>query len=232
MRQWLVLFDIDGTLLSAGQVFRRALSEALLATYEQTGDIDGFEYSGKTDPQIVRELMHGAGLSNAAIDAHLREALALYERLLLPLLLTAGSVQAKPGVPSVLELLQARSEVTLGLLTGNMERCARAKLTPLGLNRFFPFGAFGSDAEDRHLLPALAVNRALDCTGRRFSGKQIVVVGDSIHDVRCGRSLGVRAVAVASGKTARQTLAAECPDLLCDSLSDPKASVDAILGDQ
>ncbi len=225
----LVLFDIDGTLLSAGGPFRRALGDALVSHYGTAGAIDGFEFSGKTDPQIVRELMQGAGLDDARIDGEMAAALDTYRSGLVGHL-RPEDVQLKPGVVALLERLATETVATLGLLTGNLEPCARAKLEPPGLNRFFAFGAFGSDHEDRHRLPALAVERALAHTGHRFAGKSVVIIGDSIHDVRCGRSLGVRAVAVASGRTARGPLAAESPDALFDDLSQTDAVLAAIFG--
>ena len=92
--------------------------------------------------------------------------------------------------------------MTLGLLTGNLEPCARLKLEPIGANRFFAFGAFGSDDEDRYRLAPVALARAREATGIAFEGREAVIVGDSVHDVLCGRGVGVRAVAVATGKTA------------------------------
>jgi phosphoglycolate phosphatase-like HAD superfamily hydrolase len=226
----LVLFDIDGTLLSAREAFRTALSEALSTTFGTTGPMAGFDFSGRTDPAIVRGLMLAAGIEAAVIDARLDRALAGYQANLVPLL-GPHAVQAKPGIPGLIQRLAADATVTLGLQTGNLERCARAKLAPLDLNRYFPLGAFGSDHENRHELPAIAVQRAYRATGRRFAGKSIVVVGDSIHDVRCGQSLGVRAVAVASGTTSRDSLSAEGPDVLLDDFADVEAALAAILGD-
>jgi phosphoglycolate phosphatase len=229
LRESLILFDIDGTLLSAGRVFRQALGEALLATYGVTGPIEGFSFSGRTDPEIVRGLMRGAGLGDAAIDQRLAAALERYAANLIPLLVPEA-VTAKAGIPHLVERLADDSGVTLGLLTGNLEPCARAKLEPLALNSYFPFGAYGSDHEQRSELPAIAVERAYRTTGRRFAGKAIVIVGDSIHDVRCGRHLGVRAVAVASGTTSRAELAAEAPDALLQDFADTEAAAAAILG--
>lgn len=223
-----MLFDIDGTLLSAGRVFRQALSEALLAVFGTTGPIDRYEFSGKTDPQIVRELMTQEGLPSSRVAEGLTAALEAYrDRLVAEI--RPGEVHPKPGVFPLLERLAAEPRVVLGLLTGNLEPCARAKLEPLGLNPRFPFGAYGSDHEDRHRLPAIAVERAWRATGHRFAGKSIVVVGDSVHDVRCGRGLGVRAVAVASGRTTRASLAAEAPDALLDDLADTDRVLAAIL---
>jgi phosphoglycolate phosphatase-like HAD superfamily hydrolase len=225
----LVLFDIDGTLLSAGGISSRAMVEALVAEFGTAGAADEYDYSGKTDPQIVRDLMGAAGVPGARIDAGMSAVLTDY-RSRLDARLRPEHVRAKPGVEAVVTALAQDARVTLALLTGNIEPCARAKLEPLGLNRHFPFGAYGSDHEDRYRLPTVAVARATAHTGATFTGEEVVIVGDSIHDVLCGRSIGVRAVAVATGRTSRERLAVEQPHALLDDLSDTALAVGQILG--
>jgi phosphoglycolate phosphatase len=229
----LVLFDIDGTLLSAGAVARDSILHALERAYDWRAeaphrDRRRYDFSGKTDPQIVRELVSPT-VGRQACEEGLTRALELYleelERRLTP-----GTVALKPGIPELLHGLSEEADVTLGLLTGNIERGARLKLGPPGLNRYFPFGAFGSDSADRYELPAVAIDRAREACGRTFSGKAVVIVGDSVHDVACGRSLGVRAVAVATGPTPGDALAAERPDELLADFSDLSRSLEAILG--
>ena len=229
----LVLFDIDGTLLSAGKVARESILRALESAYgwkarDEHSNRQKFDFSGKTDPQIVRELVT-ADVGPGRCEAGLERALAVYleelERQLSP-----EAVVPKPGIPKLLERLSGDARVTLALLTGNLERGARLKLEPPGYNRYFPFGAFGSDSADRYELPRIAVERAFDRTGRRFSEKTVVVVGDSVHDVACGRSIGVRSVAVATGPTPWERLEAENPDALLPDFSDTERSLEAILG--
>jgi phosphoglycolate phosphatase-like HAD superfamily hydrolase len=229
MRSRLVLFDIDGTLLSAGALSSRALEAALVETYGTAGPAAGYDYSGKTDPQIVRELMRGAGLDDAAIEERRPLALERYRGRLAEWI-RPEHVRPKPGVVALLESLAGEAGVRLGLLTGNLEPCARLKLEPIGANRFFAFGAYGSDDEDRYRLPAVALARAREATGIEFLGPDAVIVGDSVHDVLCGRGLGVRAVAVATGKTAPATLAAAAPDALVADFGDTAAGRRAILG--
>ena len=230
----LVLFDIDGTLVSAGSVARDSILKALEAAYggwragDHHQDRGRYDFSGKTDPQIVRDLVTEQ-IGRERCEADLARALDLYlvqlERMLEP-----ASVVPKPGIAALLERLAREPGVTLALLTGNLERGARLKLEPPGFNRYFPFGAFGSDSADRYELPRIAVERARRHTGRGFEGKSIVVVGDSVHDVACGRSLGVRSVAVATGITGPDRLAAEKPDALMPDFSDTERSLEAILG--
>jgi phosphoglycolate phosphatase-like HAD superfamily hydrolase len=229
----LILFDIDGTLVSAGRVARDSILRALESAYvwkagEEHEDRSRYDFSGKTDPQIVRDLVIDR-VGAERCESDLPRALDLYlkelERQLEP-----GSVVAKPGIAALLSRLAAEPFVTLGLMTGNLERGARLKLEPPDFNRYFPFGAFGSDSADRYQLPRIAVSRARERTGHVFEGKAIVVVGDSVHDVGCGRSLGVRSVAVATGITSPERLAAENPDALLADCSDTERALEAILG--
>jgi phosphoglycolate phosphatase-like HAD superfamily hydrolase len=229
MTPTLVLFDIDGTLLSAGRAARQSVLTALAEVYGwESGNGQTHDFSGKTDPQIVRELVE-EDVGRERCEALLEKALARYLEEFARLL-TPEAVVTKPGVTKLVARLAAEPRVTLGLLTGNLERGARMKLEPPGLNPYFPFGAFGSDSADRYCLPAIALGRARLRSGRTHSGKSIVIVGDSVHDVLCGRPLGVRAVAVATGPTPAARLAESRPDALLESFADVDAAVEAILG--
>src|SRR5512141_571589 len=223
----LVLFDVDGTLLSAGRAARESILAALSAVLGWDGSADGHDFSGKTDPQILRELVLDA-VGTTRFESALDAVLDCYVREL-ALRLTPHAVVPKPGVPALLERLAKEPRVTLALLTGNIERGARMKLEPPGFNRFFPFGAFGNDSADRYSLPSIAVARARERMGRDFSGESVVIIGDSVHDVACGRSLGARAIAVATGPTPAEKLAAERPDALFADFSEVEAAAGAIL---
>ncbi|MES1211361.1 MAG: HAD family hydrolase, partial [Acidobacteriota bacterium] len=120
--------------------------------------------------------------------------------------LERDGMQLLPGVLELLESLAARPDVTLALLTGNWEAGARIKLSRFGLNRFFPFGAFGSDATDRDDLPPVALGRAERHTGRPFRPEEALIIGDSIHDVGCARAHGIPVLAVATGRTSAKEL--------------------------
>lgn len=204
-RPRLILFDIDGTLLKGRRRLRRWFGESLETVYGQVGDIDGHSFSGKTDPQIVTELMLGAGVPEAEILGLLPDLQAVYLRRLSEELVE-DDMELLPDVVSVLSKLEEASDITLGLLTGNWEGGARSKLACFDLNRYFPFGAFGDDQADRTNLPPVALERAARVVGGDFTPRETLIVGDSPLDVSCARAHGIRAAAVATGYTPLEQL--------------------------
>jgi phosphoglycolate phosphatase-like HAD superfamily hydrolase len=224
----LVLFDIDGTLITDGGAAREAFTDALRETYGFSGDLTRYDFSGRTDPQITHMVLGDAGFSAREIDARMD---ALWLVYLEHLAATApGRVRALPGIPALLDALAADARVTLALLTGNIEPGARLKLGGADLNRYFPFGAFGSDSARREELPPIAVARAAAATGIDFRARDVVIVGDSIYDVRCGVPHDAMTIAIASGKTPADTLRAENPHHLFESAEDLDALLAAICG--
>ena len=221
----LVLFDIDGTLLNAGGAGARALRDALVQVFGQTGPIGAYRMGGRTDPQIVRELMTAVGMTEEEIRPRLDE---LWEVYLGNLRGEVGRarIDPLPGVPALLDRVEAAGDPTvLGLLTGNVREGARIKMQAAGLEfGRFRVGAFGSDHGDRPELPAVATRRARELTGVDYAGKEIVIIGDTPFDIACGEHLGVRTIAVATGSHPAEELAACGPDYLFRDL----ANVDAV----
>lgn len=217
----LLLFDIDGTLLSTEGAARVAFHRALIEVFGTTGPIDNHAFDGKTDPQIARELMSLAGFNDAQIDAALPGLFKSYlAGLARELNATDHRTRVYPGVRELLDALRAESDVVLALLTGNMERGAQLKLASAGLDEYFAFGAFGSDCEQRTGLPPVAIERARESVGRGFEGKDVVVIGDTPSDVRCGEALGVFALGVATGRHSTQSLLEAGADAAVEDLSD------------
>ncbi|HEY0025506.1 MAG TPA: HAD hydrolase-like protein [Longimicrobium sp.] len=219
----LILFDIDGTLLDAGGAGRRAIATAMVKVYGQTGRLDGYRMGGRTDPQIVRELLGGVGVGEAEIEAGLEALWPMYVEGLRHDI--TGRVKALPGVPALLDRIHAyHPETVLGLLTGNVVEGARLKVEAAGLPfGRFRVGAYGSDHWQRPELPAIAIQRARELTGIGYQGKEVVIVGDTPFDISCGAHLGVRTVAVATGGHTMEELAACGPDHLFADLSDTEA---------
>src|SRR5262245_48108586 len=179
----LVLFDIDGTLISARGVGRRALASALREVYGTEGSLDAYDTRGKTDPRIIADVLGAAGLDDPAIQGGLDAVFASYARQLEVLIGAGDGVQILPGMAAVVRALDARPDVVIGLLTGNIARGAELKLRPTGLWPYFRVGAFGSDHVDRRQLPAVACARLRERLGHHVPYDRVTIIGDTPHDI-------------------------------------------------
>lgn len=225
----LVLFDIDGTILWSDGAGRRAMTEALTTVFGGAGPTD-YHYDGKTDPQIVRDLMRASGHTDETIDERIDPLMQRYlgglEREL------AGGTRAHvfDGVRELLDLLEARGDIILGLLTGNLRAGAAIKLRAANIDvDRFKVCAFGSDHHARAELPALAQQRAKGDLGLEIPGDHIYVVGDTPADITCGHAIGARAIAVATGRYTPEELARHHPFALFSSLADTEAVMRVIV---
>jgi phosphoglycolate phosphatase len=227
-RPRLLLFDVDGTLLSSGPASRAAFASALIDVFGTSGDLSNYAFEGKLDPIIVGELMREAGVDNEVFVERLPWALALYlDRL--EDALAVERPRLKPGVPELLERVAASPVAVSALLTGNVERGARIKLSAAGIWHRFLFGVFGDEAPRREKLGPLALFRAKERTGISFDGRDCVVVGDSPNDVACGKAIGARVVAVATGKTTAERLRDAGADVVFADFRDLDAAAEALL---
>ena len=213
----LILFDIDGTLVRGGPA-KEAFCDALVETYGTTGDADTISFAGKTDPQIARELLAGAGLDARTIEAGFEE---LWRRYLAHLgeRIVERPVAVLPGVGALLDELAAVADIGVGLLTGNIAGGAELKLGSAGLWGRFGFGSYGSDHEERDELPAIAMSRARALWGDFLDAADACIVGDTPRDVACGRAGGMRTLAVATGTYTIEELESTCPDHVLPDLA-------------
>jgi len=224
----LFLFDVDGTLISAGGAGRVALGRALQEVYGTVGAIDRYDFRGKTDPRIVLDLLGGEGWAEADIRARLTACFAAYLRELERLIADGRQVRVMPGVAELVAALSTRADAVVGLLTGNIEPGARVKLRSTGLWPHFRVGAFGSDDHDRRRLPAVARERARALVGQDVPFDRVTIIGDTPLDVDCARGCGAVAVAVATGQYRHGELAACTPDLLFGDFSNVDEVVRAL----
>lgn len=224
----LLLFDIDGTLVWGGPA-KEVFHLAMVETFGTAGAIEGHSFSGKTDPQIARELLRGAGMDDGEIDRGLPE---LWRRYLTGLEegLAERPMDVLPGVPALLEALAREGDVALALLTGNIADGARLKLGSAGLVQHFQVGSYGSDAENRDDLPGVALERAREAWGVDFPVEEVIVVGDTPRDVQCGRATGTRTMAVATGHFDAVALRDTGADHVVEDLGDTRAMVELLAG--
>ena len=231
MNHRLVLFDIDGTLLLTAGAGRRAIRSALFDWLPDDAIFERVRFDGKTDPQIVAELLAEGGAPDPREPARLAEVCTRYVAALeSELAQSAARARQLPGVTPLLQRLEGERGVVLGLLTGNLARGAELKLRAVGLEPArFRLGAYGSDSAHRPDLPAVATQRAEALFGRVPRGEEVVIIGDTPADVTCGRAIGARAIGVATGDYSVEDLRAAGARAAFESLEPLAPVLDAIL---
>jgi len=227
----LVLFDIDGTMLLTHGAGRSAIRQAFASELGIEGRFDEVRFDGKTDPQIIKEILELAEHPNPESEDAIAAVCARYLELLqFELEVGRSRVRVLPGVREVLSELELRSGVVLGLLTGNVERGAHLKLIAADIApERFTVGAFGSDAASRPDLPPIAVERAVHKHGWSPEGRDVVIVGDTPADMTCGNGIGARAIGVATGSYSVEELRKAGADDAFETLEALTEVVDAVL---
>jgi phosphoglycolate phosphatase-like HAD superfamily hydrolase len=214
------LFDIDGTLLRSGGAGKAAMEAALTTAFGVPNSANGVPFSGRTDRSIGRDLFHLHGVEATAQNwqhflqaylQHLPSCLDRYQGIVLP------------GIAKLLQSLAKRSDVAVGLLTGNVRDGARLKLAHFGLFEHFAFGGFGDDHWERDDVAREALAAARAALGDSLHRERIWVIGDTPLDITCARAIGARVLAVATGWHSVDDLAPHRPDLLLADLTDPSA---------
>lgn len=215
----LLLFDIDGTLLISGGAGNRALNRALQRQYGISRAMESIIPDGKTDPAIIREIFQ-KNLQREPNIEEIENLCHMYLDNLRDEIQISSGYRLLPGVLPLLERAGKRSDLLMGLLTGNLERGAELKLGRSQLNRFFLFGGFGSDSEDRGEIAKMAVLRGREYAGEQIPLDRIFVIGDTVFDIQCARTVGAKALAVATGSTSFEELSFHRPDYLMENFSD------------
>jgi len=231
VKRKLVLFDIDGTILLTAGAGRRAILAALSEEVPGVAALDRVRFDGKTDPQIVAELLEVAGRTEARESELVRALCRRYVgHLARELERPASRTTLMPGIPDLLDRLEEHEAVVLGLLTGNLAEGAALKLRSGGIDPSrFQVGAYGSDAGHRPDLPSIAARRAVPFFGREPTGAEVVILGDTPADIACASCINARAVAVATGSYSVADLAAFAPHAVFEDFRDTDRVLEAIL---
>ena len=212
----LALFDIDGTLVRGARCHYQAFVESVRKFYGFEEDISGLNYAGKTDPQILREVLELGGFTEEEINASFKNCLEFMVEYYIKNIYKEN-VRALGGTNELLKEL-VKEKTLLGLVTGNLKPIAYAKLGKVGLDDFFPFGGFGSDSADRSKL----VEKALYLAKKRYGydGDSVFVIGDTPRDVYAAQVYDLKTIAVATGSYSVDDLKKCGADYVLHDLSD------------
>ncbi len=220
---YLILFDIDGTLVLTGRAGVRAMNRACADIVGHDDALDGVAFAGRTDWSILRDVMlnHDKPTDRPLLDRLTRRYVAhLAEEIQLP---GKGLKDVMPGIRELLDALRQRDDVALGLLTGNFIDGARIKLEYFDLWKYFRCGAFGGDSADRNDLVPVAIRRAREAGVADVEPARVIVVGDTPNDVECARVVGAMPVAVATGSYSVEQLRETGADVVFKDLADTAA---------
>jgi len=214
----LILFDIDGTLLRSQGAGVRAMEQALRSIHGEHASLRGIEVAGRLDVLIWRDARRRLGL-DAADEAHGRFR-ALYAANLRSLFDSGVEARALPGVTEIVNEVHEAADLTLGVLTGNYAETGRLKMRHAGLDpdRFI-IDAWGDEGESRRDLPPVAIRRFEERAGRAIHATDVVIIGDTPHDVDCARHHGCRSIGVATGQFSAEQLRGAGADLAVESLA-------------
>lgn len=216
----LILWDIDGTLIRTNRAGIAALVRAFAQVHGREPDMASIEVSGRTDRWIIARMLEAHGITPSPENTH--TILEGYLQLL------HGEIAARPGrvLPGIVELLETlhqRDDVVQALLTGNVERGARIKLEHFRVWHYFAFGAFGDDSALRNDLGPHALRRARERHAIDFAPEHTFVIGDTPHDIECGKAIGARTIGVATGTFSLEQLAAHAPTAVFADFADTAA---------
>lgn len=221
----LFLFDIDGTLISSGGAGEFAINMAIRDMFGVESGLDGIDIAGRTDKLITEKVFkkYGVELTPEKSTQFLDTYLAYLSQEL-----PRRKGRLLPGILELLTALKSRPYVALALLTGNLVRGAELKLTHFDVWHYFEFGAFADDHHDRNQLGPVAQARAVERHGNQFSPARTFILGDTRHDIECGKVIGAVTVAIATGNHTAEELAPYHPDFLFENLSDVPAVLAAL----
>ena len=215
----LILFDIDGTLLHASGAGRDATRAALLEVFGEAAEVDMHRFGGKTDWFTLLQLLEPRGFAPGTIELRMKQYDETVARHL-DVIIKQRQVYALPGAMTAVKVLHQRSDVTLGVVTGNVASNAPIKLRAAGFDPdWFEVGAYGSEAIIRDELPRLAHQRAEALTGKTFPPSDVIVIGDTPADVTSARAFGAKSIAVLTGFAEREEIEAAKPDHILPDLT-------------
>ncbi len=227
----LILFDIDGTLVqtttNSVEHWKHRIGKVIKEVYgkDVNFEIETKKYNGGVDRNVLRSIARDAGVTDDAVfDANFSHAREVFHEALKESI-GSGAIlyRANTEAHELVKLLHAKREHYLGIITGNIEMNAWLKLTTAGMREYFSFGGFADEVNDRAELARHAVEKATKHFKQSFAPREVVIIGDTVHDIRCGKHIGATTIGVTTGLTnGYEDLVKEEADLVVDSLMDER----------
>ena len=228
MIEKLVLFDIDGTLLHGGGSGRTATERAMRELFGTVGKLADYRFDGKTDRYTLIQLLMPEGFTQEYVEARLPEYEVIASRHLTEVI-DQHHFRTLPGAIDLVNALKTRSDMLIGLITGNLPQMAAIKLRRAGFDLDdFAVKVYGSEACARRELAPIVIERAQKYCGVPFEPTQVVMLGDTLDDIDCAHNIGARMISVATGPYKRDQLEAHSPYIVFDDLTDNEAVIEAI----
>lgn len=230
--KYLVLFDIDGTILKfkhsiAKKIFAEELEKILNLKIPEKALPD---FHGMTDLQIIKNICLNIGYSYNELSKNLSN---LWENLYNIFLSYSNNenIYLMPGIKELIEVLNYDNDFILGLLTGNFKKNAYLKIKTVGLEEYFQFGAFGCDTEDRDLLPPIAIERANKFINKEnlFNNSNTIIIGDTFRDIQCAKANNIACISVCTGYQSYEELAKLNPEAIFNDLTNTFLIKDTII---
>lgn len=218
----LLLFDIDGTLITGHGVPKKVAMEVINRRFPEFKNGNNVAFNGMTDPLIIKEVLAANNQHISIDDPIILEILDDFVNELRIHVNPGSPPSLLPGVESLLKSCLERDDIFIGLVTGNIMQGAKIKLTAVDIYKYFAIGAFGSDHWNRNVLPPIAVKRAEKYFGKTFNQNNIWIIGDSPRDVECAKCNGLKCIAVETGKVPETELGKAGADHILKNLNDQK----------
>ncbi|MCX8125035.1 MAG: HAD hydrolase-like protein [Spirochaetes bacterium] len=218
---------MDGTLLKTNGAGKQAMVKAAIEVYGTAGHMDTVNFQGRTDPLILMQSLMPYGISQETIFAHIENFKYRYFRYLEEIMPQSDAILL-PGIRELLQALTHYDTIIIGLLTGNFYQGALIKLQYFDIFHYFTMGVFADDTHIRNDMPSIALQRLHSLTGRNFAPEDLIIIGDTIYDIECGKTAGAVTVAVATGWTDAKTLLSHKPDYFFNDLSNTNSFFDTI----
>jgi phosphoglycolate phosphatase-like HAD superfamily hydrolase len=215
----LVIFDLDQTLVDLISVHDATVKELFKSHFGVDASLREIDFAGKSLTENMAELARLKGIVRSKFTEKSKALLESYEKIFQAKIPPTASNHILPGVKPLLEELSKTGNFVV-LYTGDSPGVTQRVLEVTGLGKYFKFSVYGTEANSRVDMARLAIKKADQLTGARFDGKNVVIIGDSVRDIECGKQLNALTIAVATGFHSEEELTSRKPDYLFKDLKD------------